>query len=84
VTDETPLIAVVPELRETEDLEYLSSAQVDARLGFAPTHLTAGEDGAVFSGAERMKREWTPWLLGLLLVMVVGEMVFAWYCGKSW
>ena len=30
-------------------------------LGLKPVHLVAGEDGTVFSGAERLKREWTVW-----------------------
>jgi hypothetical protein len=76
--------AVVPDLRETEEAESLSAGQIDKRLGFAAFHATAGDDGSAFSGAERLRREWTPWLLGLLLVGVVVEMVFAWYCGRSW
>lgn len=83
-SEETPWFAVLPDLRETEDLEYLLPAQIDTRLGFAARHTSAAEDGTPFTGAERLRREWTPWLLGLLLAVVVGEMVFAWYCGKSW
>lgn len=79
-----PTFAVVPELRETEDMELLSPEQIDKQLGFSAYHATAGDDGAAFSGAERLKREWTPWLLALLLLAVLGEMVFAWYCGRSW
>lgn len=84
VNETTPMFAVVPDVRETEGLECLQSAQIDTRLKVAGLHVKAGDDGAVFSGAERLKREWTPWLLGLLLVLVVGEMLFAWYCGRSW
>ncbi|MFO0843880.1 MAG: BatA domain-containing protein [Gemmataceae bacterium] len=79
-----PTFAVVPQLRETEEMEALTSEQIDRRLGFAAHHATAGDDGSVFSGAARLRREWTPWLLGVLLVAVVAEMVFAWYCGRSW
>lgn len=79
-----PTFAVVPQLRETEEMEALTPEQIDKRLGFAVFHVTAGDDGSVFSGAERLRREWTPWLLGVLLVAVVAEMVFAWYCGRSW
>ena len=84
VTDETPVFAVAPDLRETEDLETLAPAQIDERLGFRAIHLTAGDDGAVFSGAERLKQEWTVWLLVGVLLLVLGEMALAWYCGRAW
>lgn len=83
-TDDTPVFAVTPDLRETEDLETLTPTQIDERLGRKVIHLTAADDGAVFSGAERLKQEWTVWLLVSLLLFVLGEMVLAWYCGRAW
>jgi len=76
--------AVVPDLRESEDLTSLQPKELDEMLGFQAVHLLAGDDGSVFSAAERLKREWTVWLLVLLLVLVIGEAVLAWYCGRAW
>jgi hypothetical protein len=83
VTGEAPLFAVSPDLRETEDLEYLTPGQIDARLGDGLVHLTAGDDGSAFSGTRRLGREWTPWLLAALLALLVGEMLLAWHCGRA-
>lgn len=82
--DNDPLYAVGPDLRETDDLTTLKAAEIDKLIGFSAIHLTAGDDGGVFSGAERLKREWTFWLLALLLVLVLCEMALAWYCGRAW
>lgn len=76
--------AVVPDLRETETLEAWTDQQIDERLGFKPIHLTAGDDVAVFSGAERQNREWTPWLLMVVLAMAFVETGLAWLCGRPW
>src|SRR5262249_58974715 len=50
--------AVVPDLRESEDLTSLTDGQLDERLEFKPVHLLAGDDPDVFSGADRLNREW--------------------------
>lgn len=78
------VFAVVPDLRESEDLQSLKPAQMDERLGFRAVHLTAGDDGSAFSGAERFKREWTAGLLIVLFVLTLGEAVLAWLCGRAW
>jgi hypothetical protein len=80
----SPVFAFGPDLRETEDLQTLSAEQIDRRLGGSIRHLTAGNDGSEFSGAGRLRSEWTGWLLGLLLGLVVAEMALAWWCGRSW
>lgn len=76
--------AVVPDLRDTEDLTAFTPAQLDERLGFKAIHMMAGGEGNIFSGAERLKREWTIWLLAGLLLLTLGEPVLAWACGKAW
>ncbi len=76
--------AVVPDLRESEDLASLQPKELDEMLGFQAVHLKAGDDGGVFSAAERLKREWTVWLLLGLLALVIGEAVLAWVCGRAW
>ena len=77
-------IAVTPDLRESVDLSTLSDEQIDARLGFRPTHATAGVDGAPASGLDRFRREWTLYLLAAVLALAVFESVLAFLCGKSW
>jgi hypothetical protein len=76
--------AVAPDLRESANLESLSDAQLDERLGFRPVHLTNDGNVNVVSATERTNREWTLWLLAAVLVLVVGETVLAWLCGRAW
>jgi hypothetical protein len=76
--------AVTADVRDSEQLQPLSASDIDGQLGFKPIHLTAGDDSGLFGSAERTKREWTMWLLAALLVLVLGETVLAWYCGRAW
>jgi hypothetical protein len=76
--------AVVPDLRESEDLAALSDEQVNERLDFKPVHLLAGDEPGVFSGGERLNREWTIWLLAGLLALTFVETLWAWVCGRAW
>ncbi|HYE98021.1 MAG TPA: BatA domain-containing protein [Planctomycetota bacterium] len=76
--------AVAPDPRETEDLETLSDAQIDERLQVKVRHYTAGDDLSLFSGAERLTREWTLWVLLAVLLLVLFETALAWYCGRGW
>ena len=76
--------AVVPDLRESEDLTSLTDGQIDERLDFRPTHLLAGDEPGVFSGGERLNREWTVWLLAVLLALTLLETLWAWLCGRAW
>ena len=76
--------AVVPDLRESANLESLSDAQLDERLGFRPVHLTNDGKVNIVNVMERTNREWTLWLLAAVLVLVVGEAVLAWFCGRAW
>jgi hypothetical protein len=76
--------AVVPDLRETEDLTTFTAEQLDERLGFRATHLIAGDEGSAFLGTERLRGEWTVWLLAGLLVLVLAESLLAWFVGRAW
>jgi len=78
------LFAVAPNLAESENLEVLADRNIDERLGFPVHHLTAGDDLSAFGGAERLRREWTLWLLLVVLLLVLFETVLAWYCGRGW
>lgn len=82
-SDADPLFAVAPDVTETQDLAALPPEEINTLVGFTPVHLTAGE-GGTFTGAERLNREATWWLLGLLLILVMAEMILAWYCGRAW
>lgn len=77
-------IAVVPDLRESQDLTLLSDAEIDQRLGFQPIHATAGAEGALQGSDERLHREWTIWLLVATLLLALGESVLAYWCGRAW
>jgi hypothetical protein len=86
-TGKAPLevpFAVVPDLRESVNLESLSDAQLDEQLGFRPVHLSNDGNVNIVSATERTNREWTLWLLAAVLVLVVGEAVLAWFCGRAW
>ena len=74
--------AVTPDLRESENLESLTDEQIDAKLGFQVVHAVAGNDPAQFTGLDRTNREWTIWVLMLVLAVAVGEALLAWYCGR--
>lgn len=77
-----PQFAVVPDLRETDDLATLANPEIEQLLGFRPVFLDAGVPESL--GTERAKREWTVWLLLALFILAVGESVWAWFCGKAW
>lgn len=77
-------LAVTPDLRESEDLDSFSNEQLDQRLGFAATHLTAGADVVALTLSDRLNREWTMWLLMAVLALVIAEALLAWWCGRAW
>lgn len=82
MTDGAPF-AVVPDLRESEDLSSLTNVQLDERLAIPVVHQNAGDDpAAAFSGSERFSREWTTRLLAILLGLVLFETLLAWWCGR--
>jgi hypothetical protein len=74
--------AVVPDLRDSADLESFTDRQLDEKLGISVRHRTAGD--GVLTGEERLNREYTPWLLIVVLVLAVGEALLAWFCGRAW
>lgn len=77
-------IAVVPDLRETQDLSTLTDEAIDQRLEFKPIHITAGAEGSVLGADERLNREWTTWLLAAVLVLALAEAALAYWCGRAW
>jgi hypothetical protein len=77
-------IAAAPDLSETVDLSTLDDAAIDSQLGFTPIHLVADSGAETLSAADRLNREWTGWLLGGILVLLVCEALMAWVCGRAW
>lgn len=82
--DNSPLFAVAPDVRETEDMTLLSRVEIEEKVGPGYRHAAADDDGAPFTGAERMRSELTTWLLLVVLLVVLAEMALAWWCGRSW
>lgn len=77
-------IAVIPDLRESADLTTLAREQINERLGFTPIHIIAGEAERASTAEERLNREWTTWALLAVMVLVLIEVVLAWWCSRSW
>jgi hypothetical protein len=74
-------IAVTPDLRESVDLGGLSEEDIKKPLGFTPTFVVAGSE---FKEVARDTREWTVWLLFVVLFVAIGESLLAWLCGRAW
>ncbi len=83
--DKTPglPIAVIPDLEESKDLSAYTDGEIDEKLGFRPIHIKTG--GAVYGldADERLSREWTTWVLGLVMLLALGETFLAYWCGRA-
>jgi Aerotolerance regulator N-terminal/von Willebrand factor type A domain/CARDB len=77
------LFAVTPDLRETSDLATFSNKEIDEQAGVPVIHLIAGQEISN-TGADRLSREWTVWLLAAVLALVLCETALAWFCGRTW
>lgn len=73
--------AVIPDLKESENLECMTDAQVGTSLGFTPVIVAATNPEDV--GTQRNKRELTVWLLLALFVVACAEAAWAWHCGRA-
>ena len=76
--------AVNPDLRETENLEVVSDSELEKMLGFRPTVIQAGAGTEAAVRDRRTRGEWTEWALLALLLLLVGEATWAWFCGRAW
>jgi hypothetical protein len=79
-----PIFAVNPDLRESANLDVASEDDLEKLLGFRPAVIQAGAGTEAAVSQQRIRREWTEWVLVVLLVLLVGESVWAWVCGKAW
>jgi hypothetical protein len=78
-----PRFAVIPDLRESENLEAMQNGDFDAALGFKPVVVAAGAEAQQTVGNLRSKREWTIYLLILVFAFAALECYWAWYCGRA-
>lgn len=76
--------AVNPDLRETENLDLISDFELEKTLGFRPTVIQAGAGTETAVRERRTRGEWTEWVLLALLLLLVGEATWAWFCGRAW
>jgi hypothetical protein len=78
-----PRFAVIPDLRESENLEAMSDTEFEQAVGFKPVIVSAGAEAQQTVGNLRSKREWTIYLLLLVFVFAGLECAWAWYCGRA-
>jgi hypothetical protein len=79
-----PVFAVNPDLRESANLDVASYADLTTWLGFEPAVIQAGAGVEAAVTQQRVQREWTEWVLLLVLAALVAESVWAWVCGRAW
>ena len=79
-----PLFAVNPDLRESANLDVASAADMAKTLGFEPAVIQAGAGTEAAVNQQRARREWTEWVLLLVLLAAVAESAWAWVCGRAW
>jgi von Willebrand factor type A domain/Aerotolerance regulator N-terminal len=80
--EEAAKFAVVPDLRESELLETMNDGDVAAKVGFTPFFRQAGMKNDLVESI-RNQREWTVPVLVALLLFVLVEGAWAWYCGRA-
>lgn len=73
-----------PDLRESENLDAATDTDVDKLIGFRPTILAAGADTGAVVQERRTHGGWTEYVLLFLLLILVGEATWAFFCGKAW
>lgn len=79
-----PLFAVNADLRESANLDVANNAEMVKLLDFEPTVIQAGAGTESAVNQTRTRREWTEYVLLLLLVILVTESIWAWVCGRAW
>jgi aerotolerance regulator-like protein/VWA domain-containing protein len=82
--DAGPLFAVNPDLRETADTTTATDDAVENWLGYRPPIIAAGAGTEAAVSQLRTRSEWTEWVLLFLLLLLVGEALWAWLCGRAW
>lgn len=83
-TPDDPTFAANPDLRESANLDMATPADLNHWLGFEPTIIQAGAGTEAAVAQTRAQREYTEWLLLGLLVLLLCESAWAWFCGRAW
>src|SRR5207245_2305243 len=84
LTGENGIAFVVnPDPRETDNLDAAADNEVGELLGFRPTIIPAGADTENRVRERRTRGEWTEYVLLALLLLLVGEAAWAWFCGTA-
>ena len=78
------MFAVNPDLRESANLDVASDGDLTKWLGFDPAVIQAGAGTEAAINQHRARREWTEYILLLVLIVLVGESIWAWVCGRAW
>ncbi len=77
--------ALIPDLLETVNMDLATDTEIDTYLGFQPIHLNSTTNGEPISyAAERSRNEWTTVFLVILFLLALGEMGWAFLCGRAW
>ncbi len=79
-----PVFAVNPDPRESANLDVAGAADLTKGLGFEPAIIQAGAGTEAAVNQQRARREWTEWVLLLVLLAAVAESGWAWVCGRAW
>ena len=79
-----PLFAVNADLRESASLDVATNKDLMKLLDFEPTVIQAGAGTEAAVNQTRVRREWTEYVLLLLLVALIAESIWAWVCGRAW
>jgi hypothetical protein len=84
LTGENGVVFVVnPDPRETENLDMATDSEMGEILGFRPTIIVAGAGTESAVRDRRTRGEWTEYVLLALLLLLVGEATWAWFCGRA-
>ncbi|MCI0703087.1 MAG: BatA domain-containing protein [Planctomycetia bacterium] len=73
-----------PDLRESANLDSANDTEVEKMLNFRPAIIPAGASTEAAVREARIRGEWTEWVLLVLLLLLVGEATWAWFCGRAW
>ena len=74
----------IPTCARPSDSTIASDDAVENWLGYRPPIIAAGAGTESAVSQLRTRSEWTEWVLLFLLVLLVGEALWAWMCGRAW
>ncbi|MBA4062488.1 MAG: hypothetical protein C0501_02050 [Isosphaera sp.] len=78
-----PIFAVNPDPREGQNVAPPADREVAEWVGFTPAIVQAGAGTETAVENLRTRSEWTEWALLGLLIFLVAESAWAWFCGLA-